>query len=131
MTRKDNVSFQKFLIALQPQSVTSAVNGKIIDRLGCSALAISIASGSISAGTFAFKLQHSQSSDMSGAVDVPAEELIGSLVDFADTDDNLVQTIGYLGLKRYVRLICTPAGNSGSNYFSATAVKGGLDFAGV
>jgi hypothetical protein len=120
---------------LGPVSITSSTTtvGQIIDMKAFGALEFIIAAGSLNAGSFTPKIEHSDNSDLSGGVDVPAAELIGTIAEatFADTDDNAVKKIGYRGIKRYVRLSIVSAGASGANLIGAVAVQGLPEIAAV
>lgn len=70
--------------------------------------------------TFAFLLEESNDSGMSGANAVDDADLIlteASASFEADDDDNEVRKIGYRGSKRYIRATITPSGNDSGNIF--------------
>jgi len=124
--RRDIVLGRDLKEAMPTTDITSATNGTEIDRQGFYAAKIIIKSDSLSAGTFTAKLQETNTSG-SGFTDVAAVDVIvpgdqtASTVVFAATDDNLVKQIGYIGLKRFIRVVITPAGQSGANNLSAIA----------
>src|SRR3990167_6738232 len=54
---------------------------------------------------------------------------IGTLADeagasFTEADDNETRKLGYIGVKRYIRLTVTPSGNAAAADMSAVAVLG-------
>jgi hypothetical protein len=108
--------------ALDYQDVTAAANGDAIDLKDRRGALFVFSSHTLGTGTFTFKIQESDASG-SGYADVDASYLSGAnAVAFADTEDNSVKSIGYQGLKRYVRCVCTPSGESGTNFLSAECV---------
>ncbi len=81
-------------------SNTTTVGG-IVDTALFESLVAVIELGTLTDGDFALKLEHGDESNLSDAVDVPAEDLVGALpsLDASDT----VGQVGYVGKKRFVR----------------------------
>lgn len=113
--------------ALLAQTLAATANGAIVDTAKFHSLELVV-----NAGTFAYdgsnnvsiKLEHGDESDLSDAVDVPAEFLLGNnivLDNAADDEDCWRQ--GYIGKKRYVRAVFTVVGTV-SAPISATFVLG-------
>lgn len=113
---------------IDPVAITATTTSDIVDVQGFEALSVMIAMG---AGTFTTdnyltcKLQESDTTATGDFTDVASTDLIGSfLVYNAETDGidaDSVQKVGYIGTKRYVRLVCTETGTF-SSVISATAI---------
>ena len=107
-------------IGLANQAITgnSVVTGAIIDTASFTALEFLLQAGTITDGAYAVKLVHGDDSGLSDVADVSAEETLGS-ADFALTDDDSAKRIGYIGKKRYVRVVITATGvTTGVDAFS-------------
>ena len=80
--------------------------GVIIDLQGFDACTWAIYSETLTDGTFTPKIEHDDVVGFGTAVEPPAAELVGTLINatFALTDDNVVKKVGYRGNKRFVRL---------------------------
>lgn len=109
----------KPLMALNPEALTSQTNGTIIDSIGFESMTFVVAAGAITTAIVT-KLQHGDASDLADAVDVPADDLIGALPGFTASEDNETRWVGYIGKKRYVRLVFV----SGDATVGATAIMG-------
>lgn len=102
-------------------SGTTAAAGDWIDMQGWEALTFSVSTGTVTdAGTssgFSFEVQESDTTAAADATAVADADLIGlesALTVTADTDDDkLIGSIGYVGGKRYVRIVAT--GTTGTN----------------
>jgi len=126
------------VLALSPQAITTdtTTNGEIIDMKGFESLLFIVASGTLTDGDYAFKIEHGADSGLSDAADVPAELLVdnsadyhpandaGGDVSFADSDDDTVKEMAYIGEKRYVRLSLVSTSTSSGGTLGATAIKG-------
>ncbi len=64
--------------------------------------------------TFDIQMFEGNASDMSDEVACPAIHIIGTIEDFIFSDDGIVKSFGYRGIKRYVRVKIVPTGNTGS-----------------
>ena len=115
---------------ISPQNInTSAThNGTIVDILGYQSLEFVLAMGSLADvnATFTVRVQHGDTADLSDAVNVPDSFLIGTEAEasFDFSNDNELRKIGYIGDKRYVRLVLTSAGNTGDAFISVIAILG-------
>jgi hypothetical protein len=71
--------------------------------------------------TFAVTVDEGNDSGLSDASAVAAGQLVGTLANasFTFADDVECRKIGYIGIKRYVRLTVTPSGNDSGNIFLA------------
>jgi hypothetical protein len=99
---------------------TAAVASSLVDMQGYNALDIALVTGTITdAGTasgYTVKLQESDSTLGTSFADVVAADAIGGVVSVTNAvdadDDKLIGRLGYVGRKRYVRLVAT--GTTGS-----------------
>lgn len=104
----------KVVPALSSVSVTATGNGLTVDTKGFLSAELIV-----NTGIFAFtgtekvsiKLQHGDADDLSDAVDVPAEFLLGADIVLDNAADD-VSTFrqGYIGHKRYIREVHTIVG---------------------
>jgi hypothetical protein len=106
----------------------TAIVSQIIDVLGYGSLTFLILTGALADAdaTFTVLVEHGNAANLSDAAAVPDVDLLGTeaLASFTFADDDKVFKIGYVGIKRYVRLTVTPAGNSGNAFVSAVALLG-------
>lgn len=123
----NNLDFRR---AISPVSVgdSTALASQIIDRRGYGALEFVIATGAIADvdATFAVLLEHADIANFSDAAAVPDEDLLGTeaLAVFTFSDDDKMRKIGYVGIKRYVRLTITPTANASAALLCAVAILG-------
>ena len=116
---------------ISPVSVAdnTAQVGQIIDRKGFDGLTYLIATGSLADAdaTFTVLLEHGDAANLSDAVAVPDDDLIGTeaLAGFIFSDDDKCRKLGYKGAKRYTRLTITPASNASAALMAAVAVLSG------
>ena len=102
-------------------SGTTAAKGNIIDMRGFEALTYTVSTGTVTdAGTasgFGFEVQESDTTADAAFTAVANADLVGlesALTVTSDSDDDkLIGSIGYVGDKRYVRIVAT--GTSGTN----------------
>jgi acetyl-CoA carboxylase beta subunit len=102
-------------------SGTSASAGDWIDMQGWEALTFTVSTGTVTdAGTtsgFSFEVQESDTTAAADATAVADADLVGLesalTVTDDDADNTLVGSIGYVGGKRYVRIVAT--GTTGTN----------------
>ncbi len=113
-------------VAFDSQAITSdtTTNGNIIDSQGYESLDFSILSATLSDGTYTAQLQHGDDSGLSDASVVASDDYIGDLPVFADTEDNAVKHVGYVGKKRYVRLNIVSASTTSGGTLAAIAIRG-------
>lgn len=108
--------------ALSPAVQSATINGGAVDLLGYNSVAFVVSTGAIvSAGDFTAKIQESDVSG-SGYTDAVAADLIGSNAPATLTADGAFK-LGYIGSKRYVRLVLTKNGGT-SIAAGAIAIKG-------
>jgi hypothetical protein len=116
--------------ANQTLSGTTANASAAFDTRGFSAATFDLETATVTdagaAAGFTMKLQHSDTLVGTDFVDVPAAEKLGADVAVTlDTADNVIAgSIGYLGIKRYVRAVIT--GTTGTDavvYVSGNLAK--------
>lgn len=94
---------------------TAAVASSLVDLQGYHALDIAIVAGTVTdAGTasgYTVKLQHSDTTVAGDFTDVVAADAINGTVSVTSTldtdDDKIIGRLGYVGSKRYVRVVAT------------------------
>lgn len=127
---KDMLNLVHPVPAIAPVSVAdnTAQVGIITDRQGFNSLTYLVALGAISDAdaTFAVKLEHGSQANLSDAVLVDANDLLGTtaLAAFTFAEDNKTRKIGYRGNLRYVRLTITPVNNASAALLSSIALLG-------
>lgn len=129
MATKDLHSHIALAVAVAVATVNdnTAQVGSTVDLQGFESCEFAILAGSLvdADATFAVKLQHGSAGDGSDMADVDAADLLGTAAaaSFTFADDNVVKKVGYRGTKRYVRVVITPANNTGAATFAALAVR--------
>lgn len=114
--------------SLAPAARTSSVNGTAIDLQDSDGALIVVECGALTDGTHTPSLEESDASG-SGFAAVAAADRIGSLV---ACTANTVQAIGYVGIKRYVRVVMTIAGSPSTGAVtSAVVLEGSLRHVGT
>ncbi|MCG5239532.1 hypothetical protein MCW82_07090 [Azospirillum doebereinerae] len=109
----------KPVIAIVPGTVTSdnaAVVSAILDAAGFADVELIIMTGTLADAdaTFAVLLEHGDAANLSDAVAVDDDELIGTeaAAAFTYADDNKTRKLGYRGMKRFLRATITPSANA-------------------
>lgn len=105
--------------SLSPAARTATENGVGVDLQGFDAATVVIQVGTITDGTHTLKIQ--ESDDNSTFTDVDAADLIGTLSNLA-SDTN--QRIGYIGIKKYIRVVSTVAGTTSGGIYGALVIRG-------
>jgi hypothetical protein len=114
---------------------TAAVASSLVDMQGYNALDIGLVTGTITdAGTasgYTVKLQHSDTTVAGDFADVVAADAVNGVVSVTNTldadDDKLIGRLGYVGTKRYVRVVATgTSGSAGDVHPIARASRSGL-----
>jgi hypothetical protein len=123
----------KFANVLSETDITTDTTtaGAIVDTKGFSGLAFLVESGTITDGTYTFKVEDGDDSGLSDAADVDLSYLSvdglnpTALPSFDNTASDTIKKIGYVGKKRYVRLSLVSASTStGGTNFTSKAVLG-------
>lgn len=118
---------QKFVASIAPDTNrTSTTTGSTVDTLGVESCTIIVQAGTVTDGTWTPSLL--ESADNSSFSPVDAGDLDGS---FVALTAGLVQTVGYLGAKRYLQVKLTKAGGSTGAKFAAGALLGDPRYAPV
>lgn len=103
--------------------VTGTANGTGVDLRGYDAAMIVVAFGAYTDGTHTPSVQHS--ADNSSYTAVSASELDGALSPVSSAGGaNSVQSVGYLGSQRYVRVVMTVSGASSGALSTAQVIAG-------
>ena len=114
---KDSFSVDQ---SLKPAAAhTSSPTCTSSDLQGFGGALVVINPGVITDGTHTPKLQ--ESDDDSSYSDVAAADLVGS---FAAIASSTAQKVGYVGIKRYVKLVITVSGTTSGGFYSAVTLKG-------
>ena len=131
MANRETLSKCDAVRAISPTSVSdnTAQNGQPVDMKGADSCLFVVVTGTLADAnaTFAVKLQHRDGTSGDYA-DVPANMMHGD-GSFRYDDDNDTRKLAYIGDKRYVRVVITPAANTGAAALCAVALKGHLNYA--
>lgn len=96
--------------------------GNIIDMTGAYGLTfVAISSGISAAGAIEIKIEHSDVLEEDNFEDVPDRFMIGNITLTSEAPEAEVQTVGYVGKKRYVR--CYKAASTVESAFGISAIK--------
>lgn len=116
----------KTAMAITATTGNTAVLGTAIDRQGFNSVEFVATLGTITtSGTaYAVEVQESDTTTSGDFTKVADVDLLGDAVAFADSEIGTSKKIGYVGIKRYVRVKVTPAGNTGESTFGVVAVLG-------
>ncbi len=116
-------------LAAQTNSSTARVSA-IIDTAGFNACELVLVNGTNTdaTATFAVLVEDGDDSGLSDNVAVDDAYLLGTEAQAAFTfaNDNLTRKIGYIGVKRYVRVTVTPTSNDSGDWFMAGVALLGL-----
>ena len=137
MAYRDSITNKKFVTAIAPAAAvtdnTASVSA-IIDTQGYDSCAFIIQTGTESDAdaTFAVTMDVGSVSNLSDASAVAAADLVSqtsgtaalTAAGYTFADDGETRCIGYVGIKRYVRLTITPSANTGNHFVSAMAMLG-------
>lgn len=132
MAKFDERNNKEFALGLSDTlSGTTASEGNIIDMQGFESLTYVAYTGIVTdAGTasgFSFEVQESDTTADADFTAVADADLLGSEADLTvtsdDADEQLIGSIGYIGSKRYVRIVAT--GTTGTDaVVVVAAIKG-------
>lgn len=104
----------KFEVALVPQTLAATTNGATIDTAGANGVELVINVGDFAfdgTNSLAVKLQHGDLANGSDMADVETQFYLGGVLNFnAASFKNKVHKVGYVGHKRYVRVVFTETG---------------------
>ena len=102
----------------------ATVNGTGIDLTGYEGALVEFVSGTLTDGSLACSLEDSP--DNSAWAAVVAADCIDSIasVTLALTEDSLVEKIGYIGGKRYIRAVITQSAATTGGTYGANVIRG-------
>lgn len=117
----DAVADVRVFEGLRPAAYAATGNGQTVDFAGHESPIFVLATGDWTDGAYTVTFEHSDVSDMSGAVAVPAADLLGETIPTLDAvgDENKVFRVGYRGSKRYARAVVTETGAGTTGIFLA------------
>lgn len=101
---------------------TTTVGTRITDSSTFEAMEFVPMSGALAGGNFEILIEEGEESNLSDAVPVPANFLIGTPAEATLSVPNQIKRIGCLTKKRYVRASIVSTGVSGSNLISIMAI---------
>jgi hypothetical protein len=108
---RDLVGHLAIASSIDPDDYTATATGAIIDLQGFDSMMVSILVGTLTDGVHTPKLVHGNESNLSDVADVAAIDLDG---EFAAVVSDTNQAVGYLGNKRYCRIVITISGGPGT-----------------
>ena len=97
--------------ALLPQVLTATATGTTVDMLGYNGCLFVVNVGTVTDGTFAFSIEHSDDDNTYASA---SSYLSGSFTNATSSADEVVQEVAYTGSKRYVHLKVTVTGSPGT-----------------
>jgi len=96
-----------------------------IDLAGYNGAVVMLSAGLVTDGTFTPKIQESDTTTSGDFTDVVAADQLGTFVAIDSTHASNVQTVGYLGVKRYIRVVATVSGSPATGgAIAATVIRG-------
>ncbi len=125
----NNLHFVPLIAPAAARTDDTAIVSAIIDTFGYESLELALITGTNTDAdaTFAVLVEDGNVANLSDAAAVADAQLIGTelAAGFTFGDDVECRKIGYVGIKRYVRMTVTPSGNGAGNIFlSGVAVLG-------
>ena len=124
----DNVKVSR---AISPAAVITAngtTTSQIANRADFDSLALIIALGAVTDGTWVVTMYESDDSGMAGETAVAAGDLLGlsgaATLSLTTTDANKVKKIGYKGSKQYCRAKAVQSGATSGGFLSAVWEQG-------
>lgn len=112
----------KVVTTIEPAaSITATTTGAEVDTAGYRAAAVVIHTGVHTDGTFTPTMEESDVSG-SGFTTVAAADLTTAFTAVTSANDQTIYEVGYLGSKRYLRLVMTETVASAGAFFSAVFV---------
>lgn len=110
----------------------ATVTGEYVDLQGYEEVDVVITTGTITDGTHTFSLTECDTSGGSYTAVAAADIIVnasfggtaanGAVLDTTATHDNACITFGYIGTKRYIRVVCVTAGSTTGGIFSAGVI---------
>lgn len=110
--------------SVAPQAaLTATTTGTGVDLAGFRSAAVVVHAGVATDGTFTPTVEESDVIG-SGYTTVAAADLSGSFAAITSATDDNVQEVGYLGSKRFIRVVLTETVASTGAFITAVVVKG-------
>lgn len=123
MTTRD---INKELVVVQSvapaAALTATTTGAGVDLVGFRSAMAVVSAGVATDGTFVPTLE--ESDDNVTFTTVAAADLSGAFAAITAAADELVQRVGYLGEKRYIRVLLTETVASAGAFITASIIKG-------
>lgn len=105
--------------SVRPAVLAATTTGEVVDTRGFDSAVVVVQSGAIAgSGDFTAKLQHSLTTTAGDFADVEAADLQGAFK--AEMTANTIEKVGYLGDRRYLRVVLTK--NDGTSIAAGAAV---------
>lgn len=124
MTVRDQNNETRVAQTVAPAAaLTATTTGTAVDTIGFRSATAVIAAGVATDGTFVATLEESDVSN-SGYTTVAAANLSGSFASVTSATDEVTQEVGYLGTKRYLRVVLTESVASAGAFIVAVIVLG-------
>lgn len=120
---KDLVNRIAAALSLLFAARTATTNGTGVDLANCEGATILVQTGTITDGTHTISLQ--ESDDNVTFTNVAAADLIGTPPAITAPDDDKVFKFGYIGIKRYIRVVSTVAGTTTGGVYGASVITHG------
>jgi len=125
VARKELRNTTKAVIALAPVAVATDTTtvGLTIDTQGFESCLFNMMTGVLTDGDYDFDIYHGDASDMSD--EAATTDIVGTMPDFSDdTDDANVNSVAYVGDKRYLRLKVVSTNTTTGALLCANAILG-------
>ncbi len=124
--RRDIGSDLKFVSSVPPAAArTATTTGAVVDTQGYEGVLAVVHMGVNTDGEWTPKLQEGDASDGSDMADVAAGDLVeNGFVLVTTSNDDAIFECGYIGRKRYVRVVVTETTASTGGFFSAAICLG-------
>lgn len=110
------------VISLAPLARTATANGTGVDLQGYQSCEFYVITGTMTDGAHTINLQ--ESDDNSTYTSIADADILGIEPALVLTDDNVIKKAGYLGRKRYVRVITTVSGATTGGVYCAIVQRG-------
>lgn len=124
MTVRDIDKAISVVTTIEPAaSITATTTGAAVDTAGYRSACVVIHTGVHTDGTFTPTLEESDASG-SGYTTVAAGDLTTAFTAVTSSNDQTIYKVGYLGSKRYLRLVMTETVASAGAFFTAVIVLG-------
>jgi hypothetical protein len=127
--RRDQASEIKLVSSIAPQAaITATTTGAVVDTRGYSSVTGIVHFGVQPDGTLTPKLQEGELANGSDMADVAAADLVqNGFVAVTTANDDAIYECGYIGRKRYVRLVVTEDVATAGAFFTGQILLGRAD----